>query len=342
VEGPYNLEKSAQGVEAIRAITSGRGRVLILMQNNPDADAIASAAALRHLIKVFTGKQAVLGYTGICGRAENEAMLQVLRIVAHRITPEELYRYRILCLVDTQPGFGNNPLFTSRPADIVIDHHLGGRRNQWQATWADVRPTYGSAATIMFEYCRVAGVSLSANLSTALFYGIQSDTSSLGREAGPADSAAYLELFASIDQKKLARIRRAPVNRDYFRMLHASLETCETAGGLVLATIRTCSNPDMIAEVADLLLRLEGSRTAICMGFYGDRILLSVRCADARDNASGGAKRIVKGLGTGGGHRTMAGGQVPFDGDREELLRELRLRAIRVFAKNHHPKVLVT
>ncbi len=341
MEGPYNLERSAQGVEAVRAITSGTGRVLILMQNNPDADAIASAAALRQLIKRFTGKQAILGYTGICGRAENEAMLHVLRIVAHRITVEELRRYRILCLVDTQPGFGNNPIFTSRPADIVIDHHLARRRVTWQASWADVRPDYGSTATILYEYCLAAGVHLSADLATALFYGIQSDTSSLGREAGPADRAAYLELFPLVDQKKLARIRRAPVSRDYFRMLHHSLETCEVAGRLVLAAIGACSNPDMIAEVADLILRMEGVRTAVCMGIYGNRVLLSVRATDARGNACGGVRRIVKGLGTGGGHRTMAGGQVPLTEDIEGLLGELRQRTLRIFAKGHPPQRLI-
>jgi nanoRNase/pAp phosphatase (c-di-AMP/oligoRNAs hydrolase) len=86
--------------------------------------------------------------------------------------------------------------------------------------------------------------------------------------------------------------------------------------------------PDLAAEMADLLLRLEGITWVICMGSYEGEIILSVRTRGARE-AGEFIQAVVSHLGSAGGHGTMAAGQVPLRGqDPESLSRWLRKRAL--------------
>ena len=333
--------RAGSPVDAVLRLCGRPGAVAILMQDNPDPDALGSAAALRELIRARLGKRVMIGYGGVCGRAENRAMIDILRLDGRRVTPAHLDKYRTLCLVDCQPHAGNNLLRADREADVVIDHHLLPRRKPWTAAFADVRPEYGATATILYEYLNAAGVEIDANLATAMFYAIQSDTQDLGREAEPADVRAYQELFSLADKKKLARIRHAPVQADYFKMFADSLANCVVAGKTVVSWIPACNNVDVIAEVADRMMRLDGMQAAVCYGACANTLYLSARATDARGNVARRIKRVVRNLGTGGGHATMAGGQVPLNSDGEKRTALVRARILSVFAPNQEPAPLL-
>ncbi|MBN2309423.1 MAG: DHH family phosphoesterase [Candidatus Hydrogenedentes bacterium] len=327
-----DLGRSAANVEALLRICSRRGRILILMQNNPDPDAIASAAAVRDLIHRRLNRRAVIGYGGVFGRAENRAMVHELRIEARHVKPEDLARYKTLCLVDTQPRSGNNALYTARPADIVIDHHLPPKKSLWQAQLADIRPDYGATSTILYEYLVAADVKPHPLVATALYYGIESDTQELGRDVCPADIAAFRALVALAETKRLARIRRAPSPPGYFARLHEALGNAVVAGTAVITLIRNSDNPDIFAEVAEMMLRLEAVRTSVAYGPFEGVVHLSARAPDARGNMAARMKRVVSRLGTGGGHRSMAGGQIPVGSDLEKRLHLIHRRIIKHFA----------
>lgn len=327
-----NLDKSKEYLDKLLAICKRRGRILVLMQNSPDPDAIASAATVRHIVHEKLHKNIIIGYGGIMGRAENRAMVHVLNIDIKRITPSELGKYKTLCLVDTQPRAGNNALFTSRPADIVIDHHLSPKKTLWQATLSDVRTDYGATSTILYEYLRAAELKPPPALATALYYGIATDTQEFGREASEADMEAVQALVTQSDKKKLAKIRRAPLPPEYFRLLRNALSNAVVAGHTVVTLLRDCSNPDMFAEVAELMLRLDIARSSVCYGPCNGVVYLSARAADARGNVAPRMKRVVGRLGTGGGHRSMAGGQIPIGPDLEKRLHQIHIRIIKHFA----------
>ena len=319
-------------LEHLLEVCGTPGRALIMTQDSPDPDALASAAALKELLHTKLGKQADIGYGGTFSRAENRAMVRLLRIKAAHIEPAQVDDYELVCLVDTQPYSGINVLPPPRQADVVIDHHRLAVRRAWSARHADVRPGYGASTSILYEYVEAAGLPLSSNLATAMFYGIQSDTQDLGRESSAADVYAYRELFLIADKKKLAKIHRAPVPAEYFRTLSESLANVVVAGTTVVSCIQACHSVEIIAEVADLLLRLEGTTAAVCYGVCGDKVYLSVRTSSSAGNAAMKMLRVIRGIGTGGGHRMMAGGQVPLGDDREGRLALVRERILRVFA----------
>ena len=83
---------------------------------------------------------------------------------------------------------------------------------------------------------------------------------------------------------------------------------CE--GDVTVSLLFDMTRPDMAAEVADLLMRLENVSWAICLGIYEDRIVISVR-TDVPDARAGRLVRSIVGRnGTAGGHDTMAGGRI--------------------------------
>jgi nanoRNase/pAp phosphatase (c-di-AMP/oligoRNAs hydrolase) len=339
---PKRLERARHALERIETICRRRGGILILMQDNPDPDALASAAAMRELIFRQLRKRAHIGFGGRCGRAENRAMMKELHINARHVEAKQLNAYRTLCLVDTQPRFGNNICQGQNIADIVIDHHLTPPKRPWTAQFADIRPEYGACSTILFEYLRAANITPDTNLATALFYGIQSDTQDLGRNATPAGVCAYTELFLLADKKKLARIRRAPVPAEYFQMLAEGLANATLAGNTVVTFIRNCRNADMIAEVADLLMRLQGTRAALCYGVFQGAVYLSARGVDARSNMASRMKRVVAGLGAGGGHHVMAGGKIELGDDPEGLLEQIHQRVLHGFSTGKKRSPLIS
>jgi nanoRNase/pAp phosphatase (c-di-AMP/oligoRNAs hydrolase) len=240
-----------------------------------------------------------------------------------------------VALVDTQPGTGNNPWSPALgPVLLVLDHHpwLEGTA---VATYSDVRADIGATSTILFEYLRAADLPLSPELATILFYGIKTDTRGLSRGISSADAAAYFYLQSRIDGEALAEIERAQVPAAYFKSFATTLESTQVYEGVAISYIGLMEYPDLTAEIADLLSRLEKVEWVICMGTFEAYLLLSVRTPNEKGGAGRLARFVVDGQGTAGGHGIMAGGQIPLNGrNPEELARELTRRVLQYFSLN--------
>ncbi len=293
-------------------VLEGKRTLLIVMQDFPDPDAIAAAAALRELVKSFQEITTTLACGGFVGRAENRALLKYLGLNIKSLDDTNLDQYAAIALVDTQPWAGNNGLSRKVVPDIVIDHHPM-RPQSRKSPFFDVRKRYGATSTILHEYMVMADVPLSVPLATALLYGIRSDTADLGREAVRADVDAYLALYPICNKRMLGRIAMARVPRSYFRAIGMGLKNAHSAGNSVYTLLGSVETPDIVSEIADLLLRDEDTTWALCIGAYGKQLLLSLRTSDLQANAGKIMSRLVGRSGTGGGHSVMAGGQIPID-----------------------------
>jgi nanoRNase/pAp phosphatase (c-di-AMP/oligoRNAs hydrolase) len=304
--------------------------ILILPHNDPDPDAIAGAVALRHLLMEAQNVESTIAYQGIVGRAENRELLRYLGQPLRPLTDADLAGEAPIALVDTQPGAGNNALPTGSEVTIVIDHHTR-RELAATAAYVDIRPEAGATSIILTEYLQEAGLEPEPPLATALFYGIKSDTRGLSCGAGPADMAAYLYLQPRVDTRALAEIEYAQVPASYFKSFDATLRAARVFDGVVVAYVGLMAYPDLAAEMARLLLRLEKSRRVVCMGVHRDVLILSVRTQSPTDGAEELVQAIVGDEGTAGGHGLMAGGQVPLKGrDPEQVVHLLRQRVLRV------------
>jgi nanoRNase/pAp phosphatase (c-di-AMP/oligoRNAs hydrolase) len=300
-------------LEALRAAAEP-GPVLILTHANPDPDGLASGAALANLLERAWAIPSQLGYSGLVARAENKAMLE-------RLTPSwepieqlgSLEAYPALALVDTQPGAGNESLFagsSTRLPQIVIDHHLPVREGLEAVAYMDIRAGVGATVSMVYQHMEAAGLKPDVRLATAIFYGIQSDTQGLSRGGWPVDQEVYFKLLSSIDREMLAQVENAVLPREDFHAFNRGLEEAKIFGSVVISNLGPLHRPDFLAEMADMLIRLEHIRAALCMGFYADILYLSLRTVAGEGDAGVLIQKTVSPMGKAGGHGTVAGGQI--------------------------------
>lgn len=312
-------------------ITAGDGPVLITTHDSPDPDALASGLALATLLKEIQGIDSDLIYTGLVGRAENRAVLRFL-------TPEwqyadqllDFHQYTAVALVDSQPGAGNNSLPSSFIPHIVIDHHIPFRPETAFVPYKDVRADVGSTASMLYQYLAAADIVPSARLATAMFYGLRSDTSGLARNATVTDSVIYSLLVSLMDHSLLNQVLLNGLAREYFHAFQSGLQNAKITGHTITAYLGNIHRPDLVAEMSDLLVRLEHVHTALCLGCFENVIYLSLRTGAPLRNAGIILQDVVTGYGTACGHGTIAGGQVPVNGkDPEDLAASLAQKFLR-------------
>ncbi len=291
-----------------------KGRWLVLTHDNPDPDSIVSAAALAKILRRSFKHQVTVAYGGIIGRAENQEMVKVLGMRLSHVRHLKWKSYRNIALVDAQPGTGNNQLDRAVP-HVVFDHHPI-RSATKKVQFADVRTEYGATATMMAEYTSAFGLDFSKREATAFVYAIRSETQDFGREFSPADREVFDRLKPLADIRALARIQNPRLPRTYFYNLHQALENLQSSGSLVVSHLNHVDQPDIVPEIADLLLRLNGMTWSFCTGVYEDRLYVSLRTTNTRADAGRLMRRLLGRKGRGGGHGMMAGGWIRYSETR--------------------------
>jgi nanoRNase/pAp phosphatase (c-di-AMP/oligoRNAs hydrolase) len=296
-------------LSSLLSVVKDEENVLILMHDNPDPDSIASALGLQYLLENLAKRPSLIAYSGIVGRAENRAMLKHLGIKMCSVSRISLQDYACVALVDTQPLTGNNALPPEKSPKIIIDHHplRPASRN---VLYREIKPRYNVTASIISEYLIASKLEITPILATALFYAIKSETEGLAREVGKVEARLRHYLYPHVDQKLLANIENARVSREYFRIIHSALEHCVIYDDVVIADIENVSSPDIVAEVADLVMRLDKITWGFSIGTYNGDILISARTIDRAHDAGSLIRKAVGELGSAGGHEMMAGAKI--------------------------------
>ncbi len=324
-----DLCRSEEKLEEIQRVLEGAGRrrVLLLCHNNPDPDSIASAYGLSFLLNKKFNVRSVIGYGGVVTRAENKAMIQRLRIKTIQMTRVDASKYFGVALIDAQPGTGNNLLDgkSERPL-IVIDHHPL-RKRSLKAQVYDVRPNYGATSTIVTEYIAAAGLTPSRSVANALLYGIKTDTNALGRGASKQDFKAFTFLSPLSNPRVVGWIERPALSAEYFADYQRGLARTILYRDVAVSYLGKILSEAIIPELADLLLRIEGVSWSMCMGEHKNLMLVSVRTTSRLKKAGAVTRRLIGKTGSAGGHRGMAGAQVPLAGltaaEKQDLPRRL-------------------
>jgi nanoRNase/pAp phosphatase (c-di-AMP/oligoRNAs hydrolase) len=286
--------------ERIRALLANRPRVGILLQDDPDPDAMASGLALRALVGRTKASAPLLSF-GRVTRPENLAMVEALEIEVEQVTPDELGRFDALAMVDVQPSFCEERL---PEIAVVIDHHPEARG--WRASFRDVRPSYGATSTIMTEYLRAAEVKITERVATALFYGIKTDTLHLERSGTRADMEAFTFLYEHANHNILRRIERPELPLDALDALGDALLHRIIIRSALFAHLGVVSRPDLIPQFADLCLQVKGMEWSVVSGITGEELHVSVRNVGYVRSAGEVVKEAFGDLGSAGGHRTAA------------------------------------
>jgi len=300
----FDLERH---LKALKQRVNG-GRAAIMTHDNPDPDSLAAALGLRALFE-SSGIPSTITIGGIIGRAENRAMVRELKIDLTPIERLDWKTHSVVAMVDTQPNTGNNSLPQGRKADVVIDHHPP-RSDLDAVPWLDIRTEMGATATIVYGYLEERKIPIDPMLATAFLYALKSETRDLGRESGPDERDVYVELSKVADFEKLYCIQNPKLGREHFVALDRALRAAVVWGELLAINLGALDYPDLVAEVADLMLPYEKAHWVLCVGQHNKTAYLSVR-TDINDATAGALiRRVVGGNGAAGGHGMIAGGRM--------------------------------
>jgi nanoRNase/pAp phosphatase (c-di-AMP/oligoRNAs hydrolase) len=250
--------------------------------------------------------------------------LKMPLVRVERVQPDA---FEAIALVDSQPETGNNSLPEGYRIDVVVDHHPP-RPGSARAPWCDIRPELGATSTIVFEYLRARNVPIDAALATAFFFALRTETRDLGRESTEAERRAYIDLVPVVDHSMLYRMTHPKVPREHFAALDRALRSAEVRGDIVAVNLGVLSYPDLVAEIADLLLAYDGARFVLCMGRYGDSAFLSLRTEASEARAGSVMRHIVGSDGAAGGHGTMAGARLFAPAASDQTLERMFLEMV--------------
>lgn len=289
---------------------------------NADPDAMASAMALRRIMR-RRGTQADIAHINVIARPDNQAMKQFLRIPMVPLTSELTRQYQHFALVDSQPQ--HSPEFLGLHYDVVLDHHPVEPDYPVRAAYAEIRPEYGAASTLLTEYLFALGIRPGKLLATALLYGIKTDTQSFERNFSDVDVEAFGQLTQLSDNLLLRKIAHADFYRKWLKYFSRAFARSRFVGHHgVFAYLGKVESPDVLVILADFFLRVHELSWDCIAGLAGDKIVAVMRSDGLRRDMGRKAKTWFEDVGSAGGHKMAARAEIPLqrlDGqDPEEFL----------------------
>jgi len=299
-------------VQQYQRYFSDADRVLIMLHNEPDPDAMASGIALRNVLR-RTKTTAIIGAMQGVTRPENLRMVNLLDIRIEAITPESLNEYDRIAMVDVQPHYFGGLMDR---VDLVIDHHP--EQTGYTAVFKDIRPDYGSTSTILTEHLRAVDVNISERTATAMLYAIKSDTLFFNRSTNRVDLEAFSYLYPLADAALIRKMEGAEITLERLDFVLKAFKGGTLSDQVFTAFLGALPREDFIPYVADFYLQLEDVKWTVIAGIVNDSLVVSVRNLGYMKNAGEFVRRFFAEIGSAGGHRAMAKAVVPMRAFREK------------------------
>ena len=282
-------------------------RVLILLHNEPDPDALAAGLALRNVLR-RTRTTAIIGAMQGITRPENLRMADLLDISVEPVGPADFDGFDRIATVDVQPHYFGALL---PRVDLVVDHHP--EQPGYTAAFKDIRANYGSTCTILTEHLRAVDVSISERTATAMLYAIKSDTLFFARQTNRVDLEAFTFLYPLADPALIRKMEGAEITLERLEHVTRALSTRHLKHQVLAAFIGETTREDFIPYTADFLLQVEDVKWTIVAGIVGGQLIVCVRNLGYSRNAGEFVKSSFGDIGSAGGHRAMAKAVLPVE-----------------------------
>jgi nanoRNase/pAp phosphatase (c-di-AMP/oligoRNAs hydrolase) len=300
-------------VQQYQRYFSDADRVLIMLHNDPDPDAMASGLALRNILR-RTKATAIIGAIQGVSRPENLRMVNLLDLHVEPITPASLREYDRIAMVDVQPHYFGGLIDR---VDLVIDHHP--EQPGYTAVFRDIRADYGSTCTILTEHLRAVDGNISERTATAMLYAIKSDTLFFSRQTNRVDLEAFSYLYPLADAALIRKMEGAEITQERLEYVLKAHRSGTLADQVFCAFLGPSPREDFIPYVADFFLQVEDVKWTVIAGIVGDSLVVSVRNLGYSKNAGEFVRRFFSDIGSAGGHRAMAKAVVPMRAFRQKF-----------------------
>ena len=327
-------------------VLKDKKNILITTHLHPDPDALASGAGLATLLEnSLPDAKVTMSIKGRIGGGINEVFVRQAHFKLAPWDDATIKDFDAILLLDTQPSFPFNPLPPGAEVIGVIDHH----RTSYQkphCPFCDVRIDVGATSSIIFSYFMELEVPIRPDLAATLLYAIESDLAGAAGTPGELDNIALSSLTLLADPRRLYQMRYADLPQSYYASFAEGLANAVFYDHAIISHLDQIDSLERPAVVADFLLRFDKVDWAMVTAVAEGKLFMSLRTSAARPSASDMAKRLMRKIGQGGGHRTKAGGFIDLETNSSaeverwrEVLRRRFLRALVI--KGARPQRLV-
>ncbi|MGN0515149.1 MAG: bifunctional oligoribonuclease/PAP phosphatase NrnA [Lachnospiraceae bacterium] len=292
--------------------------VYIQTHNFPDPDAVSSAYGMHELLKKY-GIDSTICYKGKIDRYSMVRLIDYLDV--NIVNLDMLSSIEVtdeIILVDSQQG-NVNLVDLAGDKVISIDHHPTFEKVDYR--YSDIRPEVGACASIVASYFVEAGIPVDEKTATALMYGIKIDTANLSRGVSQLDLDMFYKLYWSANQDMLNKMGRSEIQFNDLRAYANAIRNIKIFDNISIAHTGEDCPESLIASISDFMLSLSEVDCSIVYSLRQDGIKLSVRSCDPNIDSGKIANLALRGIGSGGGHQSMAGGFVPFPPELDNIER---------------------
>ncbi len=304
--------------------------ILILTQDDPDPDAIASAMALQVVLERNDKTAPIVTLRGI-SRNENVNMINILGTVVKKVSMATVRDSPQIAMVDVQPSFFKKSFSNLK---IVIDHHPVSLETK--IAYKDLQVTYGATSTILTEYLIANNSVIHQKLATALYYGIKTDTLALGREVSKADFHAFVQLWPKTNHEQISQMEKPRLKDEEIDVYITALKKHTVTNGFLFAALGNVPKDDLVPRLADFVLQIGKTDFAVVWGIIGKSSTFSARSQAPTAHAGEILKELFDSIGSAGGHQSMARATV----DTSILMKEFKAKSIKSLSEILQKKLL--
>ena len=310
--------KARVKAHAMRELMDTKDKMLIMGHKIGDTDSFGAAIGIWRIATSFNKKARIVingvnsSVKPMMARFENSSDYPEDLFLTGEEAAEWADSNTMLVVVDV-----NRPSITEEPdllklvkTIVVIDHHRQSSEIITNATLSYVEPYASSACELVAEILQYVAdsIRIKSPEADAMYAGIVIDTNNFTNQAGVRtfEAAAFLrrngadvtrvrKLFRDSMEDYKARaeaVRQAEVYKKYF-----AISVCPAEG---------VESPTVVgAQAANELLDIVGMKASVVLTPYEGKIYISARSIDEVN-----VQVMMEKLG-GGGHRTIAGAQLP-------------------------------
>ncbi|MBS5062372.1 MAG: DHH family phosphoesterase [Hungatella hathewayi] len=310
--------KARVKAHALRELMETKDRLLIMGHNLADIDSFGAAVGIYRIATSLNKKANI-----VINEVTSSVRPMMERFMNNPDYPEDLFltgdqaaervdANTILVVVDV-----NRPSITDAPAllrmvktIVVLDHHRQSSEIIDNAVLSYVEPYASSTCEMVAEVLQYIadGIKIKSPEADAMYAGIVIDTNNFTNQTGVRtfEAAAYLRRSGA-DITRVRKLFRDDMN-DYKAKAEAvrMAEVFEGAFAISVCPAEGVENPTIVAaQAANELLGINGMKASVVLSQYNGTIYLSARSIDEVN-----VQVMMEKLG-GGGHRTIAGAQLP-------------------------------
>lgn len=310
--------KARVKAHALRELLETKDRLLIMGHKIGDIDSFGSAIGV-YRIAAALGKKAHI----VINEVTSSVRPMMDRFINNSDYPQDLFLMgddaaeladpsTALVVVDV-----NRPSYTEEPqllnlvkTIVVIDHHRQSSEIISNATLSYVEPYASSACELVAEILQYVtdSIRIKSLEADAMYAGIVIDTNNFTNQAGVRtfEAAAFLRRNGA-DVTRVRKLFRDKME-DYKARAEAvrQAEVFEGAFAISVCPAENVESPTVVgAQAANELLDIIGIKASVVLTPYNGKIYVSARSIDEIN-----VQVMMEKLG-GGGHRTIAGAQLP-------------------------------